>query len=459
MTLLSNILDRLSRIEQLPDHIVNIAILHLIDTLGVGHAAAGSKVAEPWKNHGTAVSTGGLASIFGQSQGSSPANAALVNGGFIHSLEYDDTHTGSIVHGSAVLVPVALAAAESAGASGSEMIRAYVLWYEVMIRIGLAASGGFQNLGFQLTSVGGTLCAAGVAAQLYSLKHLGRMAAIGIALSQSSGVFEFLSNGSTVKSMHPGWAAHSGIIAAELAAAGLTGPETAIEGRFGLFKVFAGDALAAEKLEDLLGDFGHVWHLEATAYKFHPCCHYLHPFIEAVAMLMNKGVTQSTLKTIEFFVPPGEAQIICEPWDLKCSALGHAARWSLPIVAGMQIVDGIITLDSFEKTPSEAVMAIAARRNWHPLKSSHFPKYFEAVVKVTLHDGSIFEQRVDDVYGNASRPASEADVINKFTNNISIIADEKAAFNLREALWELPKAPNTKTLSAALKAIGRNNIS
>ena len=101
--------------------------------------------------------------------------------------------------------------------------------------MGLAAPGGFQARGFQITSVGGTLVAALQAAEIAKLDENRWLAALGIALSQASGVFEFLSNGASVKSMHPGWAAHAGMLAARLAAAGLDGPETALEGRMGLF--------------------------------------------------------------------------------------------------------------------------------------------------------------------------------------------------------------------------------
>src|SRR5262249_56307696 len=122
-----------------------------------------------------------------------------------------------IVHGSAVLAPTALAAAQEAEASGEDLLRAYILGWEVLVRMGLAAPGGFQARGFQVTSVAGTLVAALQAAELAMLDENRTVAALGIALSQAAGVFEFLSNGSSVKSMHPGWAAHPGLLPARLA--------------------------------------------------------------------------------------------------------------------------------------------------------------------------------------------------------------------------------------------------
>ena len=77
----------------------------------------------------------------------------MINGALIHSLEYDDTHIGSVVHGSAVAAPLALAVAELAGASGRDLILGYIVAWEVAIRIGLAAPGDFQARGFQVTAV------------------------------------------------------------------------------------------------------------------------------------------------------------------------------------------------------------------------------------------------------------------------------------------------------------------
>lgn len=453
MTLLADIVARLAQIETLPAPVERVALLHLTDAIGVGHAAAGTAIGAPWRRHGASVAQGGAASVFGQPQGAAPADAALVNGGLIHSLEYDDTHTGSIVHGSAVLAPAALAAAEGAGASGAALIRSYALWYEVMIRLGIASAGGFQNRGFQLTSVGGALCAAGIAADLRGLGAAGQVAAIGIALSQASGVFEFLTNGSTVKSMHPGWAAHAGLIAADLAAAGITGPETALEGRFGLFRVFAGDEDAAARLAPLITDLGQVWHLERAAYKFFPCCHYIHPFLEGIERLAAQGLAADSVDWIDFGVPAGAAPIICDPWEAKCTAQGHAARWSLPVTAAMWLVDAEVTLDSFERPASPGVHALAARMRWSVLRDSRFPERFDAGIRAGLRDGRVLQVRVDDVYGNASRPPGASDVMSKFTANLARLADPAQADALTRALEGLPDATGLAGLSGALRAI------
>ena len=438
----------------LPREIAAVARLHLLDAIGVGIAAAGSEIGRPYLTYAQQTAASGPAAIFGYKPGASAPDAAMINGGLIHSLEYDDTHTASIAHGGAVLASAALAAGAASKASGAAVLGSYVRGWELLIRIGLAAPGGFQAKGFQVTSVGGALVAAMLAAELGGLDEAQSVAAMGIALSQASGVFEFLSNGATVKSLHPGWAAHSGLVAANLAKAGLTGPETSFEGHFGLFRIFAGDDAAAERLVSGLADFGTAWHLPDAAFKFQPCCHYLHPFVEAAGLLTNKGITADAIEHIVCRAPAGAAGIICEPWQRKQQPeMGHAARWSLPVAVASRIVEGKVDLDTFEQPPSPAVLALAARMSWESLADDAFPVKFEAELSCCLKNGAVREARVDDVYGNHSRPADAESVRQKFRANTlrgsaieSVTAIERAIDTIEDAA---DLAPLTQALRAA----------
>jgi len=460
MTLIAETLGRLDAVAALPGAVEACAAQHFADAIGVGLAAAGSAAGTPWQRYGALVTAapGGPASVLGLPGGSRPAEAALVNGSLIHSLEFDDTHTGSIAHGSAVLAAAALAAGEATGASGQAILREYALWYEVLIRLGGAAAGGFQARGFQLTSVAGALCAAGLAARLGGADARTAAHAIGIALSQASGVFEFLSDGSTVKAMHPGWAAHAGLVAADLAQAGVTGPGTALEGRWGLFAVFAGARDAAASYAAALDGLGREWLLQDAAFKLLPCCHYIHPFVEAAADLARHGATPETIAELVFEVPQGAAAIICEPWEQKQRAAGHAARWSLPVVAAMQIAEGRVGLDSFERAPAAGVADLAARSRWQVLAGSAFPARFDARLTVRLTDGRQLATHVADALGNASRPASEADLAAKFRTNLARLADEGQTAALTAALDSLPGAADARALTRALRAIGERRV-
>lgn len=445
--------------QPLPEAVAAAARLHLLDAIGVGLAAAASPAGEAYRSTAQQLANGGPATVFGQASGASAAEAALINGGLIHSLEFDDTHTASIVHGSSVIAAVALAAAEASGASGSTLLSAYARGWEVLVRFGLASPGGFQARGFQVTSVGGALAAALVASELAGSSEDQTIAAIGIALSQASGVLEFLANGSSVKSLHPGWAAHGGVLAAMLARAGMTGPETSLEGRHGLFRQFAADEEAPARFGTLIQDFGRLWHLPDAAYKFYPCCHYLHPFIEAAGQLAARGVGAGDISRIVCRVPAGAAAVICEPWQRKqAPETGHAARWSLPVVVAARLMEGRIDLETFERMASPAVRELAGRISWEPLREARFPERFEAEIECTTRSGAVHAVRIDDVCGNRTRPADRGAIAAKFHANAARSLAPGASEPLARAVEELAAAPDLGALRRALRQIRQREI-
>jgi 2-methylcitrate dehydratase PrpD len=453
MTVAEDMLGALDAMQAfpIPDAILRVACLHVLDSVGVGLAASVSDVGAPYRRYAQSGPQAGAATVFGMPDGFAPATAAMINGGLIHSLEYDDTHTGSIIHGSSLLSAVALAVGEASGASGRAVLEAYILGWELLVRLGEAAPGGFQAAGFQVTSVAGALVAACVAARLQAMDRPTTLMATGIALSQASGVFEFLSNGSLVKSLHPGWAAHAGVIAADLARCGMTGPLTSIEGRHGLFAAFADDRAAADRFRESLATIGNVWKLADAAFKFHPCCHYIHPFIEATRNAMER-TSGDAIASILCRVPRGAAGIICEPWPVKQRpATGHAARWSLPIAIAAQIHHGRVDLDTFAEPASPALLDLAARMSWEKLAQDSFPQRFEAELVFTMRDGSKFVERVEDVYGNAGRPAAESAVREKYRANAGRALAPAQVDALEQSIGRLATAPDLREFSHACR--------
>src|SRR5262249_49750666 len=109
-------------------------------------------------------------------------------------------------------------------------------------------------------------------------------AAIGIAASFSAGLFEFVNDGSLVKRLHPGHAVKSGILAAELAGHGYSGPVQALDGSLGFFNAFAGKP----RLDPIVRELGETFEIERTSYKRHACCSYGHPLMDALLLLREK---------------------------------------------------------------------------------------------------------------------------------------------------------------------------
>jgi 2-methylcitrate dehydratase PrpD len=188
-----------------------------------------------------------------------------------------------------------------------------------------------------------------------------------------------------------------------------------------------------------------------AAIKFHPCCHYLHPFIEAAGLLAQRGVQVAQIKAVVCEVPQGAAPVICEPWDRALNpANGHAARWSLPITVAMRWVEGRVDVASFERPASAQVRALAQKISWVPLVNARFPQHFEAVITCELIGGEKITQRVDDVDGNHTRPPSDERVLAKFKANAALTLKPAGVSLLQQTVQDLDGASGVAAVGQAL---------
>lgn len=437
--------------QRVPEDVLDAARLHLLDALAVGLAA--SRMGPVRGLGALATSQGsGRCTILGATATVPAPIAALVNGGFVHSLEYDDTHVASIMHGGAVMAPAALAVAEEAGSTGRDTLAAFAVGWELLIRIGLASPGRIQAQGFQITSAAGAFASAAVSCLLRGDSPAVFGHAIGIAGSQAAGTFAFLAGGDTVKAVQPAWSAHAGLLAAELARAGVTGPVDVFGGTYGFFALYARDPDGAANLTRQLADLGDVWHLPDAAFKLQPCCHFIHPFVEALEMLRAQAVGPDNLVRLHCWVPEGAVPVIAEPWGQRTQpAKAHDARWSLPYVLAAVLANGDLDVAMFDGDCDEGVMRISERITYEPWPDSGFPAHFPAKLRAELSDGSHLEAAVDDVLGSPTRPVTTDDVLAKAISNL--VAGGLAEREARALAVELLDAddPDLGAIGAALR--------
>lgn len=435
------------RFEDLPAEVVSCAKARILDTLGVGLAAASLPEGRGVFAAARRLGTGDEASAWGFGARLPAPSAALVNGTLVHSLEFDDTHRASIVHGSSVVVTSAFAAAEREQASGAELIRAIVAAWEVFARMGLAAPGALQRRGFQITAVGGPYVAALTASMLARADPDRTAAAMGIAGSQGGGIFEYLSNGATVKSLHPGWAAHAGLCAQLLAAQGMTGPETVFEGRFGFYAAYAADGSLADAFAREIDSLGERWLLPQASLKLYACCHYNHPFLECLERLIGQGLGAHNLRALECRGPQEEAMLIAEPWSQKVAPRsGYDAKFSLPYCLAWRLLRGPLDVETFACAPDPAVIALAGRMSWVGERDSGFPARFPATLIATLDDGRTLHAAVPDVLGSPERPAPVGALQDKFTANATRLLDPSACHALRAWVDRLEHASDCSAI-------------
>lgn len=440
------------RPDALPPAVVRAAQDHLLDALGVGFAGGAADTTSIGPDLSRLGS--GDATVVGRDARLTPAHAALVNGTFMHALEFDDTHVPSVIHGSAVVVPAALAAAEREGASGAELLLSIAAAWETLIALGLAAPGRFQAAGFQTVAVAGPFGAAVAAGLLAGVPRDTLVHAFGICGSQAGGTFEFLRGGATVKAMHAGWAAQSGLLAVEMAQLGVTGPATVLEGPVGFYASYAHDDDVAPRLAPLIDGIGSTWELPNAAFKRYPVCHYIHPFLEAVESLLAEGLTAADVASVTCHAPVEAGSVISDPWDAKQRpSSDQEARYSLPVCVAAALLRGHLGPRDIPGIASDAaVLELASRIDYVPWVDSGFPARFPARIEVARHDGKRDEVIVADVRGSASRPLTTDDVRAKFRANASPVVGDDRAAALVDAVERLPALGDVRELTALLGA-------
>jgi 2-methylcitrate dehydratase PrpD len=413
---LSRFADRL-RFDDLPPEVVASVRLRALDILGIALAASTSEVAPSVLGALQGWGQGGACSVVGSSLTAAPPLAALANGALAHGLDFDDTHAASITHASAVVLPTVFALGEAGGYDGRAVVTAAVAGYEAIARLGMAAPGAFHAGGWHATAVCGTFAATLAAGRLEGLDEERLTAALGIAGSFASGVIEHLEDGSWVKRVHPGWAAHSGIVAAGLARGGFTGPATILEGRFGFYRTFLRAAPAIEPFETL----GKRWETLQVGFKPYPCCHYNHAYLDCALQLREQHRLQpDSIERVECRVPAGEIPIVCEPRDAKLRPrTPYDAQFSLAFSVAAALIDGRVDLDTYTKDRigDERVLALASRVDHALDPASTFPNGFPGWVRVRLRDGQVLEAREPAGRGGPARPLEPGALVAKFRSN------------------------------------------
>ncbi len=420
--------------DAVPKEVVASVALRTLDVLGIALASSRGDWAGSVLD--LAGPEGGACSVVGAARTAPAPLAVLVNGTLAHGLDFDDTHAVSITHASAVILPTVLALAEAGDLDGRAAVTAAVAGYEAITRIGMAAPGAFHARGWHATAVCGAFGAALAAGVCHRLDAARLTAALGLAGSFASGVMEHLEDGSWVKRVHPGWAGHSGVVAAALARGGAPGPATVLEGRFGLYRTFLGVDPDPRPWETL----GREWEVLNVGYKPYPCCHLNHAYLDCALELRQAGVSAASIESIECRVPAGEVPIVCEPADVKRRPRSpYDAQFSLAYSVAAAFVDCKVGLDTYatERLADPGILALAARVRHVVDPDSPFPKTFPGWVRVRLADGRELEARAPHGRGGPDRPLPPEALVEKFRDNARrappaarVAAIERAALDL-----------------------------
>jgi 2-methylcitrate dehydratase PrpD len=373
----------------------------------------------------------GIASLWGSGIRTSLTNAVLVNSTAGHAFEMDDIHKESILHPNSLAVPVVLALAEAdSSLSGSDIVGALALSYEVGLRIGNAATMSLFLNGFHPQGTSGALLAAVAAGRLLRLDAIQMQHALGVAGSMGAGLMA-AQEGAMVKRLHAGRAAQSGMLAALLAKRGFTGIPDIIEASYGGFlSSFARTPNPARLLEGLRND----WEAGKVGFKMYPNVTSIHAALDGLrSILIEEDVTAPQID--EIHVGCGHMTFVHTAWEYRPAGITGAQMsmyYGLSVMAQRRNISAGDYSEDAIANPENLALVPRIKIAVDPEIESRGPAFRHAArIAVLTTDGRTLRRDVWHRRGSPENPVSRQEVEEKFAANVRSLLNAKTAERLQ----------------------------
>ncbi|MEH0833432.1 MmgE/PrpD family protein [Pectobacterium cacticida] len=434
-------------LDVVPAAVRQVAVRSLIDTLGVMLAGVSQPPAVQARALVRMTGGSGRANVVGSAWRKAAPAATFANAVAAHAWDFDDNCYAGFVHGSAVIVPAALAVAQQSGATGEQLLTALVAGAECQYRLGMALGQTLYDHGWWTTSVLGTVGACAAAARLLGLDSTATANALALAIGGTGGMKSVF--GCDAKPLLAGKAAEAGVLAALLAQHGARGPLDTLEHRYGLATLYNEGKLSPAWLSAPQDD----WCLLSPGIdiKRIPVCLSSHAAVDAVmAIVIEQCLSPEDIAHISCDVPP----LVIANLIYSRPQNSQQAQFSMPFAIAASLCFGELTLAHLERaTLSDSrVMAIMSTvsvcsgSRWHDADLlRRAPE--GAWVEVTTRDGSTYRDFRMKAHGSALSPLSDDELGRKFLQCAGRVLDVRSVCKVLDRLWKVSALP---TLDAIL---------
>jgi 2-methylcitrate dehydratase PrpD len=437
--------------DDLPDDVIVATKRRVLDVIGLALAGAATSFGRATRSAALATSAGGPCRLVGTGDHVGSAAAAFANGAFAQALEYDDTHNESIVHMSNPSVVTALAIAETTPVAGRDFVAAVAVGNEISCRVGSVSPGQFHRRGFHPTGLFAPFGVSYLAGRLLGLDADAMTRAAGICGSFAAGILECWVDGTEPKFLHSGWAAQSGLVAAQLARAGMTGPAQVFEGRFGLFATHLQEAGVPRDFARMTDGLGRTWDSRNASFKPFPAAHVLHPYLDALLRLRARhGLSPADVAGIDCPVAAFIVPIVCEPIEEKMAPASDShGRVSLQYSLAEALYTGSLGKDAYDPASlrNPDILALARRVAYHVDPAFPGPGRFKGAVRVTLQNGQTLTEVEEYNRGSVENPMSDEELRQKFDENASVFLPRADRDRLADAIDRLEQSPDASCVT------------
>ena len=436
------------KFADLPPEVVRKAKGIVLDTLGCAIAGYTLAAHEFRWIYSVAEEMGGNpeSTVWLAGMKTSCPQAALVNGALVHTVDFDDTHMGSIAHLGASVVSSALAMGEKTGAGGPSVLTALVLAYEVAGRIGRVIMPSHYKY-WHPTGTLGTVASAVVASKFLNLPPDRMEQSLSLAADGASGLRYCIDFGDFSKSLHPGFSAWKGILSSLVIGKGATGPKGLLEYKSGFCEAYS-DGPAMKHLTENLGSSYEVLTDSLKAFPTILCSHT--PIQGTVQLMKAKNLRLEDVDAIHFRVTPtAPGQGMNYSPD---SAL--SARLSIPYCVSRAAADGYVAMDQFqdEKIKEPRVQAFMKRVTLEsvPAFNEKYPGTLAAELEIKTKDGKRYQGESIYPKGHPQNPMTEEEIKEKFRRLALNTLGRTQIDRIIETVYRLDKLKSVGELVATL---------
>ena len=347
-------------------------------------------------------------------------SSSIICGTAAHGEDFDDTFEGNPMHVGATMVSTFLSAGQFFKLNGEQILKGIAIGAELICRMALVSPTAMHKQGFHPTSICSVFGATAGLGAVLGLNQKQLSSALGVAGSMSSGIIEYLAEGTWTKRIHPGWAASSGIHAALLGRSDFLGPRTVFEGAHGFFKAFT--------IKEIEKDFSHLieglgtrWECKNLAFKPYACGTMAQPFVDCAIQLKKQISDLSQIKSIKAKVGEGTVHRLWEPRAEKNNpSTPYSAKFSVPYCVGVALVKVGAGLEEFTEIniKNPEILKIANLMTYEIDPNDEYPKNYTGTLIVETVDGKTIEAKQPCFRGGKKQPLTKEDFDSKFNKNL-----------------------------------------
>ncbi|MGB6102693.1 MAG: MmgE/PrpD family protein, partial [Pusillimonas sp.] len=269
--------------------------------------------------------------------------------------------------------------------------------------------------------------------------------ALGIAGTFTGGTWAFLADGALVKRFHPGKAAETGVSAALLAQAGLTGPSQVLDAEWGgFYNTYAPGVSTPERAVDGLGE---QFHILRSGIKPYACCRTIHSALDGLLDILS-GAAQGS-RAIARLIVHGNMQTRRQFERIDVRNLLEA-QFSMPYCLAVTADSGQATIEQFQplrvSDPEiQRLMALTEIRTDRVLGPTDYPS-----IEVVFNDGRREYRDVPFAKGAPEAPISDGELNDKAMALLGPALGAAAAQSWVDAVWSLEDCLDFSVLVAGL---------